>query len=75
MEHVLQPWGAINEMQRPNSGRLQKKTFADASDSGRINGAIVYVRKGHIWKVIHITVCPTITVQYHSGNYLTAHRT
>jgi hypothetical protein len=31
---------------------LQKKPSASASNSGRIDGAIVYVRKGPILKVI-----------------------
>jgi hypothetical protein len=41
--HVLQPWRTSNRMQRPYFGRFQKKPFACASNSGRINGTSVGV--------------------------------
>ena len=39
-------------MRRPKSERFQKKPSAGASNSGRIDGASVYVRKGPTLKVI-----------------------
>ena len=39
-------------MRRPNSGRLQKKPSAGASNNGRIDGACVCVRKGPTSKLI-----------------------
>ena len=49
---VSQPWRTSNRMRRPNSGGFQKKPSADASNSGRIDGANVCVRKGPTLKVI-----------------------
>jgi hypothetical protein len=41
--HVSQPWRAANGMRQLNSGRLKKNQSAGASNSGRIDGARVYV--------------------------------
>jgi hypothetical protein len=39
--HVSQPWRASNRTRRPNSGGLQQKPSARASNSGRMDGARV----------------------------------
>ena len=50
--HVSQPRRTSNRKRRPNSGRIQKKPSAGASNNGRVDGASLCVRKGPTLKVI-----------------------